>query len=145
MLLDRVKVFNYRALGQWASVYSPLLGDSRGLMLMETMVAVTVFALVGTAVMMGMNTTYTTSENTEELALAENTARNQMESIFGQTYSPPGGAAYSTITPPTGFGVSVAVEDVNPILPDPDVERITVTVSRDSASILELKTIRFNE
>ncbi len=122
-----------------------LRGNARGLMLMETIVVVTVFALVGTAVMMGLNTTYAVGENTESQSRAENVARNQMENIFTQTYSPPLGADYATITPPVGYAVAVTHEDVDPGSPDPDIEKITVTVSRDSVDILSLETYRFAE
>lgn len=120
-----------------------LRGKARGLMLLETIVVVTVFALVGTAVMMGLNTTYAVGENTESQSLAENIARNQMENIFTQTYSPPGGSDYATITPPVGYAVAVAHENVP--TPDPDIEKITVTISRDSVDILSLETYRFSE
>ena len=122
-----------------------LRGNAQGLMLMETIVVVTVFALVGTAVMMGLNTTYATGENTESQSQAENIARNQMENIFTQTYSPPGGSDYATITPAVGYAVAVTHEDVNPSSPDPDIEKITVTVSRDSVDILAIETYRFAE
>jgi type II secretory pathway pseudopilin PulG len=117
--------------------------NARGMMLLETIVVVTVFAMVGTAVMMGLNTTYATGTNTQSQSTAENLARNQMEYIFAQAYSAPGDADYAVITPPVGYDVTAAHDYVDPLNPDPDIEKITVTISRDSVDILVLETYRF--
>lgn len=128
-----------------SALVTALSGNHRGLMLLETIVVVMVFSLVGTAVMLGLNTTYATGEKTESQSMAENLARNQMENVFTQPFSPPGGAAYTTITPAVGYGIAVTHEHVDPLNPDPDIEKITVTISRDSADILVLETFRFAE
>jgi hypothetical protein len=63
-------------------------GDSKGTILLETVIATIVFALVGTAVLAGLSTMYRSGSITEKQSVAENVARNQMESIFaGRTGS----------------------------------------------------------
>ncbi len=102
-----------------------------------------VFSMVGTAVMAGVNTAYKSGTIVEAQSEAENIARNQMESVFSQPYQTPGSTPYPTISPPAGYSVSIATADaVTP--PDPDIEQVTVTVSRDGQDILILTGIRFN-
>jgi hypothetical protein len=103
-----------------------------------------VFSMVGTAVIAGLNTAYTAGAKVEEQAIAENIARNQMESVFSQAYEAPGQTPYPTINPPAGYVVSATTEDVDPYSPDPDIEEIIVTVSRDGQDILVLTGLRFN-
>jgi hypothetical protein len=100
--------------------------------------------MVGTAVIAGLNTAYTTGAKVEEQATAENVARNQMELVFSQAYEEPGQTPYPTVTPPTGYTVTTTTEDVDPYSPDPDIEKVIVTVSHDGQDILVLDGMRFN-
>ena len=125
--------------------FRTLASSGRGSLLLETIVAVTVFSMVGTAVLAGLSTAYTSGARVETQSVAENIARNQMESVFSQPYRSPSQTPYPTIGVPTGYGVSVSAEDVNPAAPDPDIERVIVTVSRDGQDILVLTSLAFNE
>ncbi len=128
----------------WTTRAVGLAKGSGGSMLLETVVAVMVFSMVGTAVLAGLSTSYRAGAKVEAQAEAENIARNQMESIFSQPYREPGQTAYSLISPPVGYAVSTAIEEVDPGAPDPDIEKITVTVSRDGQEIVILTGLRFN-
>ena len=68
----------------------PLIDNCRGSLLLETVIAVMVFSMVGTAVMAGLNTAYMSGTKIEAQSAAENIARNQMESVFSLPYQAPG-------------------------------------------------------
>ncbi len=122
-----------------------LVVGCKGSLLLETVVSVMVFSMVGVAVLAGLNTSYRAGAKVEAQAEAENIARNQMESVFSQPYRAPGQTAYSAITTTGGYAVSTVMEDVDPGAPDPDIEKVTVTISRDGQDILILTGLRFND
>lgn len=114
--------------------------DERGNLLLETLVAITVFALVGGAVLSGTSTALNTGTTVEEQSVAEEIARNQMESVFNESYQQPLSTPYPTIVPPAGYAVSLAADEY--LTGDVDIEMLVVTVSRDSKNLLVLETLR---
>ena len=117
--------------------------DCRGALLLETVIAVTVFALVGVAVLTGLSTAYTSGNKTEIQSVTENLARNQMESIFSGPYREPHQTPYPTITGiPASYSVHTAVEFQDHLNPDPEVERISVTARHSGQDIMTLETLR---
>lgn len=131
-----------------------LAGDSQGTILLETVIATIVFALVGTAVLAGLSTMYQSGSVTEKQSIAENLARNQMEFVFSQPYREPLHTLYPRQTPyptmtgtpwpaiPANYSVVTTVDYGDNADPDPEVEKITVTASHDSQDILTLQTLR---
>jgi type II secretory pathway pseudopilin PulG len=120
-----------------------LAGDCRGSLLLETVIAVMVFALVGVAVLAGLSTAYTSGSKTEVQSVAENLARNQVESIFSGPYREPQQTPYPTMTGvPTGYSIGTAVDFKDAVSPDPEVEKISVTARYDGRDILTLETLR---
>ena len=123
-------------------------GDSRGSILLETVVAVVIFALIGAATMVGIQTATLTGERVEDKSIAENLARNQMEHVFSQAYKAPpldydsiADIPGNTFSVPSDFTVTaVAVE--RPGTVGTDIETVKVTVSRNGQEILVLETIR---
>jgi len=71
--------------------------DTRGSLLLESMIAITVFAVVGGAVLSGTSTALSTGSIIERQSVAEEITRNQMDSVFNQSYQEPAG---SLPTPP---------------------------------------------
>ena len=114
--------------------------DTTGSLLLESMVAITVFALVGGAVLSGVSTALNTGSMVEGQSVAEEIARNQMESVFNESYQEPQSTPYPTIVPPTRYAVSVAADEY--LTGDLDIEMVVVTVTRDNQSILVLETLR---
>lgn len=103
----------------------------------------TVFALVGVAVLMALRTLYTTGSKVEVASVAENLARNQMESTFSGPYREPNQTPYPTITGvPSNYSVSTTVDFEDSLDPDPEVERISVTAQHEGQDILTLETLR---
>jgi type II secretory pathway pseudopilin PulG len=120
-----------------------LAGDCQGSLLLETVIAMMVFALVGVAVLAGLSTVYSSGSKTEEQSVAENLARNQVESIFSGPYREPNQTPYPTLTGiPANYSVSTAVDFANTANPDPEVESISVTASHYGQDILTLDTLR---
>lgn len=133
-----------------------LLGDSRGIALLETVVAITILASLGTAVLMGVRAAQTSSTVVEVNSNAERLARNQMEYAFNQPYATPG-ATYTSIADALdlafavelGYTVSaqaVAYTEGDPsLVTDNNIEKVVVTVSQDGQDVLVLQTLRIND
>jgi len=120
-----------------------LARDSRGTILLETVIATIVFALVGTAVLAGLSTMYKSGSITEKQSIAENVARNQMEFVFSQPYREPQQTPYPTVSGiPASYSVVTTVEYADSVDPDPEVEKITVTSRYDGQDVLTLQTLR---
>ena len=120
-----------------------LVRDSTGSILLETVVASIVFAMVGTAVLSGLSTMYASGNLTEAQSMAENLARNQMEFLFSQPYREPQQANYPTISGvPTDYSVTTTVEYASISLPDPEVAMIAVTARHLGQNTLTLKSLR---
>ena len=116
-----------------------LAHDSRGFALFESVIAVTIFAALGTAVMVGIRTANISTQVVERHSIAEKLARNQMEYVFTQGYLNPGpGVNYISIendsdfTVDSGFSVSATAQVVPtneiPLVTDADIEKVVVTV-----------------
>lgn len=132
---------NPRTCRLWRRVHwaRALLSDRSGGLMVEAVVSMLLLTVLGTATMAGLSTTHVSGANTEEQAIAENIARNQMEYILTQAYKDPP-ASYLAITPPSGYAVNadaVAFE-----VGDTSVEKIVVTVTRGGRTLLVLETIR---
>ena len=120
--------------------------DDRGSLLLETVVASMVFALVGVAVLSGLSITYRTGAMVNVHSTAENVARNQMEFVFSQSYQEPGSTPYPTYsTIPSDYSVATSATDVDPLAPDTEIERVNVAVTYDGQVIVSLSTLRFRD
>ena len=130
----------------WHSVVSWLkwlVGDCRGSPMVETIVAMTIFAVVGAAVLGGASTARRTGARIEITAIAESIARNQMENLFSLAYRDPNlsyATSTSAIALPTGFGVTAVTQEQ--VAGDTNVERVVVTVTHDGEVVLTLETLR---
>ena len=113
--------------------------NSRGSIMVETVVAVIAFSLVGSAVLVGLSTAHSSASRTDRQSIGENVGRNQMEYIFSLPYqSPP--HTYPSVSAPPGYMVTAAAEEF--VMGDPNIEKLNVTVSRDGGNILVLETLR---
>ena len=122
--------------------------DSRGGLLLETVVAVIVFALIGTTVLVGVSTARRSGEIVDAQSIAENVARNQMEYTFSRAYKAPplNYASISDLTGndfnvPSGFTVT-ATAILRSGSTDPDLETVRVTVNHLGKQVLVVETIR---
>ena len=110
--------------------------------MLEVLMAVVVFAVVGTAVLSGVSIAQISGSNLETQSTAENLARNQMESVFTQPYQPVP-YTYTSVQLPPGYVAGAQAEEF--VTGDGDIQRVIVTVSRDGQDILILETLRARE
>ena len=113
--------------------------ESRGAIMVEMVVTVLVFSLVGTAVLSGVATTQTSGFKTETQSIQESMARNQMEYMFSLPYQDPP-TSYPTISVPQGYEVTCVAAEIVP--GDPNIEKVIVTVTFDGTHQLVLETLR---
>ncbi len=93
--------------------------------LLETVVALSVFGVVGTSLMSGIQTGYRSKTQFDIQSSAENIVRNEMETVFAQPYqSPP--YTYSTTTTSDGFVVTAEAVDFS-TTSDADLQTVRET------------------
>ena len=112
---------------------------SRGSLMLEAVVAMSVFALVGVAVLVGLSTTHNSGATVEGHSIAENLGRNQVEYIFSIPYQDPP-SFYPTVVAPTGYGITAAAEEY--VQNETAVQKIVVTVDHGGETVLVLETLR---
>ena len=113
-----------------------------GALLMETLIAVTVFSMLGAAVLSGLSTAHRSTANTEDQSVAESIARNQMEQVFVDAYLDPP-ASYTPVATPPGYSVTVDAQEF--VVADPNVAKIIVTVFRAGQQVLVVESLRLKE
>ena len=126
--------------GVGSSVKS-LVREKAGSLLVESVISVALFTIVGTAVMSGLSTTQISGAQTERQSIAEFVARNQMASVFEGAYLNIG-AAYPAVTTPQGYTVTATTAEVDVLAPDPDVQKVIVTVSFGNETVFVLESIK---
>ena len=114
---------------------------------MESIIAITIFAALGTAIAVGIRTADMSTQVVEGQSVAEKLARNQMEYVFTQGYKDPGtNVKYVSIETDSDFtvdpGFSVSADALEYLTGDTDIERVLVTVSRHAEEVLTLETLR---
>lgn len=113
----------------------------RGGLLVETVVALALFGILGTAVLASVQTSSISKGVFDEQSMAENILRNQMEYVFEQPYESPG-ETYLTVAIPDGY--SVTVEALEYEATSADIETVQVTVFKDGQQVKVLQTLRAN-
>jgi hypothetical protein len=120
-----------------------LAADNRGAILLETVIASMVFAMVGVAVLSGLDMVYNYGARVEVQSTAENLVRNQFEDAFSHPFLPPQTPYPTSMGIPAGYTVTIASTDMP--TPDPDIETLTVAVEHGGATVMSIETIRFNK
>ena len=139
-----------RAVKAAAARFPSAAFNSKGITLVEMLIALAIFSSAGIAVLLGVGAAHRSSDAVNASAVAEYLARNQMEYVWTQTYVAPPGSYTSiendpslNIDIPSGFGVSAdALKHVDDDGLTGSVEKVLVTVTRGGQSILVLETLR---
>ncbi|MCH7785910.1 MAG: hypothetical protein IIC22_00220 [Chloroflexi bacterium] len=126
-----------------------LAGGNSGGLLIEVIIAVFVFTLVGTAILSGISTTQISGARVENQSIAENIARNEAEYVMTLAYIPPGGPDYA-ISPallplPQGYTLSATPTTLNVtgLTTDPNtIEVVVVTISYGGNPVLVLESVK---
>ena len=117
------------------------MDNQRGLGLVETLIAV---AILGTAMVaftgaLSAGSLAAGSQNID--VVAQSLAQSQLEYTKSYEYDS-GASTYPTISVPEGYGISVDVSSVPGT--DADIQKITVTITRDSQNLLVVEDYKVN-
>lgn len=116
-----------------------IIGNERGSLLAETLITVSVFTLIGTAVMTGVSATSSASVRIRDTATADTMASNRLTEILSEPYvNPP--YVFQPTEPEPGY--TVTAEVLHYIPGDTYIARIVVKVYRDGAEVAKLESIR---
>ena len=118
-----------------------LVRNQGGGLLVDTTVVLAVFGLLGTAVLGGVQTSYTAKRQFDIQSSAENLVRNQIESVFEQTYNPPG-QTYLPTAAPTGYSVTAEAQVYD--VTSNNIEVVQITVFHHGQQVKVFETIRAN-
>lgn len=118
------------------------LPGEKGAGLVESLIAVAIMAIAVTAFLAAFSTGSLAVRRADKGVTAENLARSQLEYTKSQAYvAAP--ASYDTITPvPAGYSIS---SDATSIAGrDANIQKITVTATRDGKVLLVLEDFKLN-
>jgi type II secretory pathway pseudopilin PulG len=117
------------------------LQSEQGFTLVEALVSVAILTTALLVFILGLSTGILSSGQSDRLSAAHELARSQMEYTKELPYQA-APAAYATVTPPATFGVSAAASSIP--LGDPDVQLITVGVTKDGVTVYTLEGFKVN-
>jgi len=135
-------------LGQIRTIFS-----EKGFSLVENLVAMVILGIIGLVILTGLFIAARSNIISNEQTRAESLARSQIESIQNQTYSPADPPVYSEISIPAdcqgySFATPLAVR-LDPaedgLGSDDGLQKITVTVIRNSKTILTIEDYKVNK
>jgi type II secretory pathway pseudopilin PulG len=115
--------------------------NESGLGLVEMLVAVSLMGLVATAFISALSTGSLAVGTQSEQTIAQQLAQTQQEVIKAAAYSTTG-AGYPAVTAPSGYSVAFTVN--SSIYSDTNIQKITVTISRDGTQILTTEGYKVN-
>ncbi len=122
--------------------------QQRGSLLLETIILMSVFGLLGVAVLGAVQTSYFAKGKFDVQSTAENIARNQIDYVFEQPYVPPAelGATYPSLpyVLPDGFSVEAKALQYDLTNSNPNISRVQVRVLKDGEEVKVLETLRAN-
>ena len=117
------------------------LRSERGFALVETLVAVAVLASALVVFLAGLSTGSLSTAESDRLSTAHEIARSQMELTKAAAYNA-APYTYPTATAPATYGVSAAASTMSG--GDANIERITVTVTKDGVAVFSLEGFKAN-
>ncbi len=115
--------------------------SQRGSFLVEAIVTLSIFSILGLAVMRGIQTSYVGKRSFDIQSSAENLARNQLESVFNEAYELPG-SSYTAISVPAMY--SISAEALTYDATSSDIETVRVTVLQNGQVVKVIETLRTN-
>ena len=119
----------------------------RGSLLLETIILMSVFGLLGVAVLGAVQTSYFAKGRFAIQSTAENIARNQIDYVFEQDYMPPTllSAAYPSLPAedlPDGFSVEAKALPHDPENSNCNISKVRITVSLSDEVVKVFETLR---
>ena len=132
------------SVGNLKRIIKARLAAQKGGLLVETVVVLSVFGILGTTVLSGLQTGSMSKRNFEQDSTEENITRNQLDSVFEQPYKAPDDPdpTYTSITPPTGY--TVTAESITHYSTSSDISIVRITVIRDGQTVRVHESLRTN-
>ena len=111
--------------------------EQRGLVLLESLVALVILGLTAAAFMGGLSTVFRAGGVSDELSTAESLAASQLERLRDTAYSY-NATAYAAAAIPAaagdeGYTVNITAAALNS--PDDGVQRLTVSIARQGETV----------
>ena len=118
-----------------------LIQGQKGLGLVESLVAVAILGTAVTAFIVALSAGSIAVREQEEQVVAQGLAQTQLEYVKSYSYDTEA-TAYPAIDTPEGYAISVEVSPVPDA--DADIQKITVTISREAEDILAVENYKVN-
>ena len=115
--------------------------DQRGLGLVETLVAVAILGTSVVAFAVALSAGSIAVGEQDDEVVAQGLVKAQLEYTKSYTYDPEA-TTYPAVDAPEDYSISVSVASVPDT--DDDIQKITVTVSRDSEDIITVSDYKVN-
>jgi type II secretory pathway pseudopilin PulG len=113
----------------------------KGLGLVETLVAVAILGTSVVAFVVALSAGSIAAGEQEKETIAQSLAQTQVEYTKNYPFNP-GASTYPTIAKPAGYTISVGVSSVPGT--DVNIQKITVTILRDSVNLLMVSDYKVN-
>jgi len=126
---------------QWLARTKVSVWDERGFGLVESLAAVAILGVAVVALVLSLSTGSITVREGDQEVVIQSLVQTQLEYVKGYPYDPEA-TTYPTVDAPEGYSVSVEVSTVPAT--DTDIQRITVTISRDEEAILTVEDYKVN-
>ncbi len=115
--------------------------DQRGLGLVETLVAVAVLGTSVVAFVVALSAGSIAVGEQDEEVVAQSLVRTQLECIKSYPYDSEA-TTYPAVDSPEGYAISVGVTSIPGT--DADIQKITVTISREGEDIITVEDYKVN-
>ena len=128
---------------QWLGRAKDWVQDQRGLGLVESLAAVAILGVAVVAFLVALSTASIAVREGDQEVVAQSLARTQLEYVKNYPYDP-AAITYPTVDEPEGYDISVAVSSIPEADGDTDIQKITVTISREGEDILIVDDYKVN-
>ena len=128
-------------LKRWLAMVKVWVQDQRGLGLVESLVAVAILGVAVVAFAVALSAGSIAVREQDEQVVAQSLARTQLEYTKSYPYDPEA-TTYPAVETPEGYSVSVEVGSIPDT--DTDIQKITVTISREEEDILTVEDYKVN-
>ena len=115
--------------------------DQRGLGLVETLVAVAILGTSVVAFVVALSAGSIAVGEQDEEVMAQSLVQTQLEYTKSYPYDPEA-TTYPTVDTPEGYTISVGIASIPDT--DADIQKITVTISRESENIMTVADYKVN-
>jgi len=135
---------------RWFRRLKASLQDETGIGLVESLAAVAILGIAATSFVLSLSTGAIAVREDDQIVVAQSLAHTQLEYVKNYPYQP-GATTYpyvytydedynpNPITLPEGYDISVVVSQIPQAGGDPDIQKITVTISREGVELLAIE------